>query len=319
MTSLFDTIIISFLLLDGVLVAIFIKKWFRQREKFPWLFKAVGFLLSLGWFLVFYGSFIEPHIIIIREQRIQLNKNPTQIIRAALISDFHIGPYKGKNFVERVTNKINTRKPDIVFITGDFVFDSEGREKFLEPLKNLAPPLGIFAVLGNHDYADSKYFIHEEGEHRALAVKNMLESLGIKVFLNQGQKIDTEKGGFFLLGVDEIWTGRASVEKALNSIESSLAPEPNILLAHNPDIILEAKKYNIDLVLAGHTHGGQFWLPFVGPMTIIPTKLGNTYDRGLFQFGNTQLFITSGLGETGPGPRSRLFVPPEIVLLEIDL
>ena len=91
---------------------------------------------------------------------------------------------------------------------------------------------------------------------------------------------------------------------------------PVILVSHNADIVGRAEKLGIDLVLAGHTHGGQVRLPFFGAVPKIPHRLGNHYDRGLFQFGETKLFITSGLGETGP--RARLLVPPEVALLEIN-
>ena len=91
---------------------------------------------------------------------------------------------------------------------------------------------------------------------------------------------------------------------------------PIILIAHNPDAILYSNADRADLVIAGHTHGGQIRLPWIGSIARIPTILGNDYDKGLFEYGDQQLFITSGVSETGP--RARLFNPPVISVLTIS-
>ena len=114
-----------------------------------------------------------------------------------------------------------------------------------------------------------------------------------------------------MAGIDDIWFGGSS-KAALDGLTDE---DMVILLAHNPDAVLFSETKVADLILSGHTHGGQIRLPLVGSLAHIPTVLGNTYDKGLFSLKDQWLFITSGVGEIGP--RARLFNPPEIVLLNI--
>lgn len=321
MTLLFDSLIIGFLVLDVILIAVLIKK-FKTRLK---VFIPLVTLAILAFVVIFYGSFIEPRLIVVREQSIYLGNSTAGMnnanlvpLRAVLISDIHVGPFKKIDFVEKVVLKINELKPDIIFMTGDFVFDKQLHTEFLTPFKNLKAPLGIYAVLGNHDYGRSHDLPEETDEVRAKSVRNALESLGIKMLVNDGEKIQTPEGKYFyVLGVDELWTGRADVKQSIRTFPSLEPPRPNILLCHNPDFILETENLGINLMLSGHTHGGQIRLPLIGPVPPLPDKLGRKYDRGLFTFDKTQLFITSGLGEIDA--RARLFNPPEIVLLNIYL
>lgn len=243
------------------------------------------------------------------------------MLRVALVSDFHLGPYKQRGFATKVVKKIMALKPDIILIAGDFLAEDKKYVSFLEPLKNLSAPLGVYAVLGNHDYDDTITLLSEEGKARSKAVTETLEVAGVEALINEGKILKHDGHEFILIGTDDIWTGYADIQKAFKS-EGAVAlqtqhPLPSILLSHNADIVERAEKLGVNLVLAGHTHGGQIRLPFLGSVPKIPHALGNKYDRGLFDFGETQLFITSGLAETGP--RARLLVPPEVALLEIKL
>lgn len=307
-----DLLIFLFLVAD-----FFVLLWCMKRLRgFGRVFVIV--LASAAWLVIFYGSFIEPQLIITTNQAIKLGASvsATSTLRAAVLSDFHVGPYKKEPYLRRVVATTMAQHPDIVFILGDNIFDDISYIKYLSPLKDLKAPLGVFAVLGNHDYGEIGYLRGETMETRARAVRETLENFDIKVLINQGTKVQAGGKDFYLLGLDEIWTGRASLPKALKNLETIEAPHPSILLAHNADIVREAEKYGIDLVVAGHTHGGQIRLPLIGSVPKIPHRLGNKYDRGLFSFGKTRLFITSGVGESGP--RARLFVPPEVAMLEIQ-
>lgn len=338
MHLLFDSIIFGFLVLDGVLVGLLIfriRKWKRHHKAVPFSAKSVLVLGLLAWAVIFYGSFIEPKLIVINEQKIFLS-NPggavetaaalqKTTVRIALVSDLHLGIYKKTAFAEKVAGAVNALEPDIIVLAGDFLYGEEGEEadpEYLTPLKNLRSKYGSFAVLGNHDYEenfeDEPNFSYE-GNKRVQNVVRVLSDTGVKVLRNESVQIKMEgRNAFVLGGVDEVWTGRADVTTTFKnySVESKPGIGPKILIAHNPDIIHDAEKAGIDLVLSAHTHGGQIRLPFFGPVPEIPTELGQKYDRGLFSFGKTQLFITSGVGESGP--RARLFVPPEIALVEMD-
>jgi predicted MPP superfamily phosphohydrolase len=113
--------------------------------------------------------------------------------------------------------------------------------------------------------------------------------------------------------LDVVDADRDDYKKAVANID---ATAPQIVLSHTPDIILK-NIASADLILSGHTHGGQIRLPGIGAIPEIPTFLGRQYDEGLFNLGDQQLFITRGVGESGT--RARLFCPPEISILTIDL
>lgn len=319
----FDLTIYGFLAVDGLLVGFTIycigKRGRRDRERPRWGLFVTLTALIFSWFVIFYGSFIEPRRLVVTEQTIQFSTQPTEKIRIALISDFHLGPYKQEAWIKKVVEKVQTLSPDLVVMDGDFLLEKEAHPEYLAPLKDLRAKYGVYAVLGNHDYgeAESPGLMNKvfEGNERLQAVAKALTDAGAQILRNQSTEITLPSGKKFLLGgVDEYWTGRADIAETFRGKNASLS---KILVAHNPDVIWKAAEQGIELMLAAHTHGGQIRLPFFGPVPNLPDALGQKYDRGLFQFGNTQMFITSGLGETGP--RARLLVPPEIALLNIEL
>lgn len=297
----FEGIIWIFLVIVGAALVEIITKNGRKILKRRTLLLAVV-VLFFSWSLVFYGSFIEPKILLVKNETVDFG-NITQPLRVALLSDFHIGPYKGADWVEEFVKKTNEQKPDLILLLGDYVFGYLGDVEDLNALQNLSAPLGVYAVLGNHDY-DSD---------RQDEVKNKLEALGIKVLFNSSEEIKLSDGtSFCLAGLNDLWNS-PNLGKTL----ADCPAEENILLmSHNPDAILFDESHAVNLIVSGHTHGGQIRLPFVGPMSFVPTVLPNEYSKGLFDFAGTPFFVTSGLGETGP--RARLFSPPEIVILRLN-
>ncbi|MEK7529166.1 MAG: metallophosphoesterase [Patescibacteria group bacterium] len=316
-SMLYDIVIFGFLTLDIAAIIAFVIQFARYGMKLFTPIPTLVFLfLLISGAVIFYGSFIAPHRLTVTEQEIFLkNSDKNELekpMRLALISDIHVGPYKNAKFVEKVVNKINTLKPDIIVIAGDSVFGDDFDITQLSPLKNLSAPMGVFGVLGNHDYEDGfngsvRDGILDDSSGRAGKVAAGLGSLGVRVLINESAVIG---GNIVIGGVDEVWTNRADVTKtfANSPTETGIM---RILIAHNPDIILASDfmSAKIDLVLAGHTHGGQIRLPLWGSIPRLPTRLGRKYDQGLFD----KLFITRGVGETGP--RARLFATPEIALL----
>ena len=144
------------------------------------------------------------------------------------------------------------------------------------------------------------------------AIKKYLAEQNIRLLENSGEKIKIRGRGIYLGGTKEYASRGENVALAFKDASRN---EPKILLTHNPDVIYAAMKSGVDLVLSAHTHGGQVRLPLYGPVISPPTELGRYFDKGFFRFGNTQLFITSGIAETGA--RARLFNPPEIVILNL--
>jgi predicted MPP superfamily phosphohydrolase len=309
MNTIFDIIIFGFLLLDVPLIIWIITK---RKEKLPhWFTKVFLAGMITAWLVIFYGSFIEPRRIVVHSETIQLSDETEKTARFALLSDIHVGPYKGESFVENAVEKLLEQDPEFVLIAGDFIFKNADKIDELNPLEQLSSEIPTYAVLGNHDY---DLYSEEAPVDSKLGnqVRVKLTQLGIKVLMNEG--IILRDQNIWLAGTDDLWTKASRLE---NALESRTTQSTTILLSHNPDILrrLPADP-QIDLIVSGHTHGGQIRLPYLGPIGKIPTQLGQDFDQGLFDLGHTKLFITSGLGESGP--RARLFNPPEIVMVELQ-
>ncbi len=283
-------------------------KWW---QKFP--FRIAGVLSALACTAVFYGSFIEPQLIVVNRFEVPF-PSPTPL-KIALLSDIHVGPYKDAAFVQRVVDEANSQLPDLVLIAGDFLFDENTPLTALSPLANLSAPLGVFAVSGNHDvgrFLQMDFVTPIARQDRSEGLSSALESLGIRVLRNENATIRQGSTRIAVAGVDDIWSNHSNLDDALKGVS---AETPLILLAHQPDIALDTLSTRADLIVSGHTHGGQIRLPWYGALAPIPSKMGRKYDQGIFSVGNeTTLAITRGLGETLL--RSRFFAWPQIMMLE---
>ncbi len=305
MLFILEAVIWLFLIVGGAFFLELFVVW-KEGKANAWK-KAVAIVLSLGLAVVFYGSFIESKLLTVKENSISLYSFENSFttsgkMRVALMSDLHMGWWKDAEWAKQVVERVNGENPELVLIAGDFVLSKMKDADELGPLMDFNAP--VYAVLGNHD--------HKFADANAVAAK--LENLGITVLRNRHTRVKTKNGEFDLAGVDDVWFS-ADADRAL-PIESPGVPV--VLLAHNPDIILDsATMERSDLVLSAHTHGGHIRLPFIGPVPPLPTKLGRYYDEGLFEVGKKglKLFITTGVGESGV--RARLFNPPKIDMLDI--
>lgn len=261
-------------------------------------------VLALGWTLIFYGSFIETKRLVVREYEVELPQQTGERLKAAVVSDFHVGPYRDEQWVQRVVETVMASKPEIIFLVGDFIFSDAQQAHMLEPLSGLFAPYGVFAVTGNHDYDD---------ETPRLVI-DTLTRLGIRVLENESVQLSVKESGreIVVAGVSDLWS-EGNMYQALDDVTED---QQVILLSHNPDAVLYSNAGLADVVIAGHTHGGQIRLPWIGSLARVPTQLGNTYDKGLFFFSDQRLFITPGVGEMGT--RARLWNPPEVSLLSIS-
>lgn len=292
--------------------------WLRRRGSKPLWMKAgvtiVGSAALLTFLVVFYGSFVEPQIITVTRESVAFGTE--QPLRIAVISDLHVGPYKGAGFIRRVVARINALQPDIVLIAGDLVLTEEVTADSLTalaPLSGLHPAIGTYAIMGNHDHG---VYRSASGSPRnpdhSDAVAESIASMGITVLRNASVTLGTGGSVFAVAGIEDAMSGQADIVQTL----SNVAPgTPTILMSHNPDVILDPASREADLIVAGHTHGGQIRLPWYGPLASLPTHLSRKFDQGIFRLGSgTTLAITRGIGESGP--RARLFAPPEIMLIQ---
>lgn len=261
-------------------------------------------ILTLGtaWAVVAYGSFIEPRLLAVRMYPPLTLGDSGRKLRLAVISDTHLGYYKHRAWAEKVVAKTNAAKPDLIILAGDLVSGSAGLDD-LPAFAGFRSTYGVFAVLGNWDYRVG-----------AVDVRKAVEGYTVEVLTNESAPIAVGGRTVRLIGLDDLTLGAPDWDRAFAEAKPG---EIKIVAVHNPDGSRQAEVAGADLVLAGHTHCGQIRLPFLGPVPPLPTTLGRHFDCGYFPFGQTRLFITPGVGESGP--RSRLFDAPEISVLDLNI
>jgi predicted MPP superfamily phosphohydrolase len=257
--------------------------------------------------LALYAAEIARHELSVEQHALHLPRLPETFrgMRVVQISDFHYAEFSEGYFLRDMVERVNRLRPDMVLLTGDFVSFGPLPKSFArrhaagcaEILSKIECPLR-YAIMGNHDCSvGEKYVI------------GPLRENGIPVLLNQA--VPLERGGqrLWLAGLDSADQGKSRPEQAI----PRAGGEPVIVLAHEPDILPEIAKYKADLVLSGHTHGGQVRLPFLPPLVLPP--LGKKYVQGLFHYGDTQLYVNRGIGTVGLP--IRLNCPPEITVLTL--
>lgn len=222
-------------------------------------------------------------------------------VRVAHLSDFHVGDDVPASFVVQALEMAQAAKPDLIALTGDFVsYNWKNLEHVQPALSRLQAPLGVYACLGNHDdFCD-----------RAKYITRGLEDCGIEVLTNASRRLPGHKDAW-MVGIDDPCTERHDFDRALKGVPHK---DFRLLLAHSPEIADAAAELSVDLVLAGHTHGGQVNLPLVGP-PVVPTKYGPRYAWGLFDCHGTRLVVSRGVGVVEPVIRFRC--PPEVGLLTL--
>jgi hypothetical protein len=220
-------------------------------------------------------------------------------LTAAFLTDIHHGPYTSIDYVQRIVRTTLSLNADLILLGGDYAHS--GR-RFLAPcfevLGKLKAPLGVYAILGNHDHW------YDAPQTQYLMRKNAIEEL-----TNRGVWLKRGSARLRLAGVDDLWEGHQDLVRALDDASPR---DCTILLSHNPDYVEELDDPRVDLVLSGHTHGGQITLPGIWA-PFVPSAFGNKYLHGLVQGPRTQVFVSRGLATSGPP--IRVGSPPQIDLL----
>jgi len=211
-------------------------------------------------------------------------------------------------FFHKVVTTVQRLAPDAIVLTGDFVHSRpEDAEELANVLRGLRAPHGVFAVLGNHDYA-----VNYSGDSVILGVEEVvitaLERAGATVLRNDEVEITAGRSRLRLYGIDELWSGRASV----SPLYATSSITPRVVLCHNPDIVQFLPQQNSDLVLCGHTHGGQVRIPPFRPLLTMTSD--RRYWGGLSARGDGWVFVSRGIGYTW---RIRFAARPECVELTL--
>ena len=301
-------LIMTFSLCGGIACVVLMR---RNHSK---LIGLLGFLGLLGFISITYAAFIEPQIIVVT--KVSITHPLAEPMKIAVVSDPHVGPYKGKPFLRRVVKKLNGLLPDLVLMPGDFVFTRSADPSELAPFADINAPLGTFAVLGNHDVGEYQSLIGKRysGKDRGEKIAQKLEEFDVTVLRNEHDLLQLTNSNIAVAGIDDLWTGHHDLAASLSGISSDTY---TILLSHNPSVIDEPHSDSAHLIVSGHTHGGQLRIPGIGPLTTLPTSLGKQFDQGIFELEEDRaLAITRGIGESSS--RTRFFAWPEILLIEVN-
>ena len=244
------------------------------------------------------------------EQTVDTGEIPVEIaglpaqfdgLRIAQITDVHFGSFLAQEGMERLIDLANSLRPDLIVLTGDYVNRWVSETRLAIPmLGKLEAPLGVYAVLGNHDhYAGAK------------ETTDLLSRHSIKLLDHDSEPIISGNSRLWLLGSGDFVRDRQyDLNERLARVP---ADEARIVLAHNPDSADLPREHRVDLMLSGHTHGGQIRTKSMGAL-ILPVYNRN-YDQGLFRVGDMQLFVSRGLGMVGLP--FRVNCPPQLPILRL--
>lgn len=242
----------------------------------------------------------EANTLTVEEVPIYLRRLPKNLngFRIVQLSDIHHSPFTSLDHINRAIELANNLKPDLFVLTGDYVsHESDFIAPMARAMGRLKSEFGTYACLGNHDHWTDANLITAH-----------LKTQGIQVLINQGLRLQARCEAFWLAGVDDYVAGVIDLRA---SLKGSYPGEMKMLLAHNPAMVRRAARAGVDLVLSGHTHGGQVKLRENDNRKFYRGRLSS----GLHRRQETQIYITRGIGTVVLPVRYQC--PPEISLIEL--
>lgn len=295
--------------------------------------------------------FIEPNSLSIKNLKLNIPKLPPSLkgLKILQFSDLHLNKGITNHFLKKLRRNIEKFSPDVIVYTGDFLcygrfFDKERLKKFFQSIPKAK--YGNYAILGNHDYSDY-VCVNEEGDYdigkddsnksviakgferlvRKLEVTgkatqalkqvsvneelvNLLAETPFRLLHNETVTIPIDDTKLNICGLGEHMLGRATPEEAFRYYDKDY---PGIILVHNPDAVPHLKDHPGDVILCGHTHGGQVNLPWMWKRFIVLENM--RYKHGLFHEDNRWIYVNRGVGGV---MNFRWFCVPELLILELD-
>lgn len=262
--------------------------------------------------LLLWAFWVEPASLRVREYELPLARWPQEQdgLRIALLSDLHAGaPYMDGAKLERIVALTLEAKPDLILLAGDYVINDIVGGRYMEPetiaahLSGLRAPLGVYAVTGNHEHRRTPAQLHDAFERH-----------GLRMIDGRLLRLQRGRFQFWLTGFDSLPDGLSGPARQIGLTYFDALPL--IALSHNPEdyrLLKKPVRERIHLFLAGHTHGGQVLLPWIGP-AMLRLVHEPVYVAGHYR-EESDLFVTSGIGTSNLPARFR--VPPEISLLTL--
>ena len=275
------------------------KKWSRRKFLAGALVGVVGGIV--------YARFLEPRWLAVRKDEVRLNKLSDNPIRLLQLSDFHASEEVSLDYIQRAVRRGLELKPDLVCLTGDFItWRYDAFDRYAEILKAISDVAPAWAVLGNHDGGK---WVGTSGYSDTHLVRELLSNARIDLLHNRSTEVMIQGRRLNLTGVGDLWAGELDATKAFADTRQDA---PTILLSHNPDSKENVQQHPWDVMLCGHTHGGQCDLVFFGtPFAPVRDK---RYVRGLHRWNDRWIHVTAGIGNLHG---MRLNCRPEVNLLTI--
>lgn len=291
--------------------------------------------------------FIEPWLICTTRLNLPIRNLPDALdgFKILQFSDLHLNHHVSNAFLEKLAQKILALKPDLITFTGDFLCYSalKDPEKLRNFLCSLKAPYGCYAILGNHDYAEC-VSINDAGEYDLInnsssslsrAFKRLLTTISLKktvtekarniplhnelislladtpfkLLHNATHPLNVKGATLNICGFGEYMMGRFKPQEAFKNYDKT---GPSIILLHNPDGAPHLKNYPGDVVLCGHTHGGQVNLPWMWKKFTLLENI--EFKKGLLKVDDKWVYVNRGIGSVLP---FRWFSPPELLLLTL--
>jgi predicted MPP superfamily phosphohydrolase len=240
----------------------------------------------------------------LREVDVRLKRLPESLSGTTIVqlTDIHVGPTIGRDFIEEIVESTNAANPDVIAITGDLVDGSVAElREHVAPLARLRARYGVYFVTGNHEYYSG-----------ADAWCAELGRMGIRVLRNERVTIGDGDASYDLVGIDDHSAQGFGGDHGADLPRAVAGRDPTrelVLLAHQPRAVFEAEKHGVGLQLSGHTHGGQIW-----PWNYF-VRLQQPVVSGLKRFGETLIYVSNGTGYWGPP--MRLAAPAEITHIRL--
>ena len=273
----------------------------KMKRRRSVLRKLCGATVGLGAGRTLLDAAFDRQQVEVTRQRVTIPELPAAFdgVRICQITDVHHGPFLPLEYVHDAVALALAQEPDMFVLTGDL---SHKKEWSVAPVWDamtaLEAPLGVWGVMGNHDWWHGIDASREGARHA-----------GVEMIDNCAVPIDRGGERLWLGGVGDLWEDRQDLQGALRDTP---ADEPVVLLTHNPDYADQMTDPRVKLMLAGHSHGGQVCAPLLGPVGFVNKK---RYTEGLVATGVSQIYISRGIGMAGVP--FRLNCPPELTVLEL--
>lgn len=269
--------------------------------------------IGRNWARLNYATRVEPTWLELNCHHVPVRDLPQPFagLKIVQLSDLHLGGRVTPKYLNEAVDLALAQRGDLVVLTGDFIHKGHKHvEQVAHVLKRLSAPLGVFAVLGNHDFSVRNASGIRRYRNLHTSIADALTANGVRVLRNETVPLVKDGARLNLTGVDDLWSRVCDLDKAFSGLCSAV---PRVVLAHNPRTIEQLGGARCDLMLSGHTHGGQVSIPGLGPVTLGANV--RRFAAGMYVFRNTYLYVNKGVGFGFP---MRFGVRPEVAVLSLQ-